>query len=166
MSDPEFGFTQDEIDKSRAAILTTSQLSAYNFIPELTICNFSNEYGACRLNWLWKTVHRAGTADGVETYDTYFSSIPAAHSIHVPGPRRIMFVLLEDNSLFKTGYWAPPRYTSTTDEAEVVNIQIYEGPQQRDLNFPGLIRNMRPTIRNVFNIKNYAQSTLYICSVR
>lgn len=88
-------FKVGDMDSLWCVVPVSCDILRENFLLEYIIAHLHSSVWAGRLNHLIRTRHIH--TDGSK-YNTYFTVMPPGHSVIVPGPYKIMIVLVDDNS--------------------------------------------------------------------
>lgn len=151
--DPAVGhnFLMAEIDISWTVVPIDSTTLHQPWLMEHIMAYLSSEYWAGRTNWIWNARYHGA---GAQQHRAYLTSIPNSHNVYIPGPTRVMLVLVEDN-----GYAATP---SITIPGRAAPLAVYPGAKNLRadvVNLDGYVNNLSGHwYDNVFTTANYATS--------
>lgn len=94
------GYNLSEMDISWVAVPIDAPTLHAPWLLEYIIAHLTSELWAGRTNWCWNARYHGA---GPQQFRSYFTSIPNAHNVYIPGPHKLMLVLVED-----TGYSVTP----------------------------------------------------------
>lgn len=89
------GYNMSEMDNSWAVVPIDSYILLQPWLLEYIVAFMSSEHWNGRTNWIWTNNYQGA---GAMRFRGYLTTMPAAHSVYVPGPNKVMLVLLEDSA--------------------------------------------------------------------
>lgn len=82
------------MDHDWTAVPIPSDVVNEPWLPEYLLCHLNTSVWAGRLSYSTNTSHSAAAA----RHPTYFTQIPHSHNVSIPGPTKLMLVLLDENT--------------------------------------------------------------------
>lgn len=144
------GFNIGELDSSWTVVPVDSHTLTQPWLLEYIVAFMSTSHWNGRLNWVW---HANYTGNANEVFRGNFTTIPAAHNVYVPGPDKVMLVLLEDS-----GY-AHNRTIQIPNHAG--NVNVYFGVRAGaapPANLDNFLVDITNSWHGVLTTQNYTQS--------
>lgn len=89
-------FPMQQIDDTWTAVSITSDMVAKTWLQEYILCFLDSRMWVGRLLMLRRTHHRA---EAGPSRPTAFTIIPNSYKIFVPGPRKVLLILLDENGI-------------------------------------------------------------------
>lgn len=101
------GFQLSQMDVDWVAVPVDSAVLHAPWLLEYIIAFLSTSVWNGRMNWIW---HANYTADNNGQQRAFFTTIPMAHNVYVPGPTKAMLVLVDDNGYTATTSMSIPNH--------------------------------------------------------
>lgn len=145
------GFHLSTMDSTWTVVPIDSATLHAPWLMEFIVAFLSTAYWNGRSNWIWSAQYQDV---GNERSKAYFTTIPAAHNVHVPGPTRVMLVLVEDSGFASTNTISLPNYNRA--------VNVYPGSRTLPNNVANLgnyLVNLTDVwYNNTFTTENYGRS--------
>lgn len=144
-------FHREEMDTKWVAIPITHAILAQPWALEYIVAFLSTTVWAGRLSLMWTNEY---THANNTKFKAFFSAIPAAHNVHIPGATNAMLVLTEDSTQYSS--------TMIKIHPNATEIPVYPGVRAGST----AIRNLASYVKDVsaawydhtFTSKNYQVS--------